>query len=33
LHHPDAQVSMVSMEVGAAGRFKVVIVLDTNDVF
>ena len=33
LHHPDAQVGMVSVEVGAAGRFKVVIVLDSNDIF
>ena len=33
LHHPDAQVDMVSVEVGAAGRFKVVIVLDSNDIF
>jgi hypothetical protein len=33
LHHPDAQVGMVSMEAGAAGRFKVVIMLESHDVF
>jgi hypothetical protein len=33
LHHPDTQVEMVSMEAGAAGRFKVVIVLESHDVF
>ena len=33
VHHPDAQVGMVSMEVGAAGRFKVVIVLESHDIF
>ena len=33
LHHPDAQVGMVSMEAGAAGRFKVVIVLESHDLF
>jgi hypothetical protein len=33
LHHPDAQVGMVSMEAGAAGRFKVVIVLESHDAF
>ena len=33
LHHPDSQVGMVSVEVGAASRFKVVIVLDLSDVF
>jgi len=32
VHHPDAQVGTVSMEVGAAGRFKVVIVLESNDI-
>ena len=33
LHHPDAQVGMVNMEVGAAGRVKVVIVLESDDFF
>ena len=33
LHHPDAQVGMVSMEAGAGGRFKVVIVLESHDIF
>ena len=33
LYHPDAQVGMVSVEVGAAGRFKVVIVLESHDIF
>ena len=33
LQHPDAQVGMVNMEAGAAGRFKVVIVLELHDIF
>ena len=33
LHNPGAQVDMVSMEAGAAGRVKVVIVLESDDVF
>ena len=33
LYHPDTQVGMVSMEAGAAGRFKVVIVLESHDIF
>jgi capsule polysaccharide modification protein KpsS len=33
LHHPEAQVGMVSMEAGTAGRFKVVITLELNDIF
>ena len=33
LQHPDAQVGMVNMEAGAAGRFKVVIVLESHDIF
>ena len=33
LYHPDAQVGMVSMEAGAAGRYKVVIILESLDVF
>ena len=32
LHHPEAQVGMVSMEAGAAGRLKVVIVLESHDI-
>ena len=32
LHHPDAQVGMVSMEADADGRFKVVIVLESHDI-
>jgi hypothetical protein len=32
LHHPGTQVGMVSMEAGAAGRFKVVVVLESHDV-
>jgi len=32
LQHPDAQVSMVSMEAGAAGRCKVVIILESHGV-
>ncbi|KAF8482598.1 hypothetical protein DFH94DRAFT_680642 [Russula ochroleuca] len=32
LHNPEAQVGMVSMEAGTAGRFKVVITLELNDV-
>jgi hypothetical protein len=31
LDHPDLQVDMVHMEPGHAGRFKVVITLDTAD--
>jgi len=33
LHHRDAQVGMVSMETGAAGQLKVVIILEMPDVF
>jgi hypothetical protein len=33
LHHPDARVGMVSMEAGAAGQFKVVIILESHDFF
>ena len=33
LHHPDAQVGMVSMEAGDDGRLKVVIVLESHDLF
>lgn len=33
LHHPDAQVGMVSLGAGAAGRFKVVITLESNVIF
>jgi hypothetical protein len=33
LRHPDSQVDMVRMEPGAAGRFKVVISLETADFF
>jgi hypothetical protein len=33
VHHPYAQVGMVSMEAGAAGRFKVVIILESLDIF
>lgn len=33
LYHPDTQVGMVSMEAGAAGRFKVVIVLESDGIF
>ncbi|KAF8462235.1 hypothetical protein DFH94DRAFT_699820 [Russula ochroleuca] len=33
LHHPEAQVGMVSVEAGAAGRFKVVIILESHDIF
>ncbi|KAH9995107.1 hypothetical protein BJV77DRAFT_961199 [Russula vinacea] len=32
LHHPDAQVAMVSMEAGAAGRYKIVITIGLHDV-
>ncbi|KAF8475316.1 hypothetical protein DFH94DRAFT_119620 [Russula ochroleuca] len=32
LQHPDAQVDMVSMEAGAVGRFKIVIILRLHDV-
>ena len=32
LHHPDSQVEMVRMEPHAAGRCKVVIILETADV-
>ena len=33
LYHPDAQVGTVSMEAGPAGRYKVVIVLESHDIF
>jgi hypothetical protein len=33
LHHPGAQVGMVSTEAGTAGLFKVVITLESPDVF
>lgn len=41
MDHPDArgrhgfncQVGMVDMEAGVTGRFKVVIILETGDVF
>ena len=33
LHHTDAQVGMVSVESGTAGRFKVVIILESHDLF
>ena len=33
VHHPDAQIGMVSMEVGDDGRIKVVIILESQDVF
>ena len=33
LCHPDAQVGMVSMEAGDAGRFKIVIMLESDEVF
>jgi hypothetical protein len=33
LHHPDAQVGMVSMEVGATGRIQVMIILESYDLF
>ena len=33
LHHPGTQVDMVTMEAGAAGRVKVVVILDSHDVF
>jgi hypothetical protein len=32
-YHPNARVGMVSMEAGAAGRFRVVIILESDDVF
>jgi len=32
LYHPDSQVDLVSMEPGAAGRCKVLIILDVADV-
>jgi hypothetical protein len=31
LHHPDAQVSMVTMEAGTAGRIKVAVIFETPD--
>jgi len=31
VHHPDSQVDMVRMEPGTAGRYKVVIELETTD--
>jgi hypothetical protein len=33
LHHPDAQVGVVSMEVGATGRIQVMILLELHDLF
>ena len=33
VHHPDAQVGVVSVEALATGRFKVVIILESDDVF
>ena len=33
VHHPDAQIGTVSMEVGDGGRIKVVIVLESQTVF
>ncbi|KAI0000565.1 hypothetical protein BJV77DRAFT_396000 [Russula vinacea] len=33
LHQPDAQVGMVSVEAAAGGQFKVVIILESHDVF
>jgi hypothetical protein len=33
LHHPDAQVGVVSMEVGATGRIQVMILLKLYDLF
>ena len=33
LHHPGAQVSMVSTGTGAARQFKVVIILQSPDIF
>lgn len=33
LCHPDAQAGMVSMEAGDAGRFKIVIMLESDEVF
>jgi len=32
LHHPDSQVDLVSMEPGAAGHCRVVIILELADV-
>jgi hypothetical protein len=31
LHHPDAQVRMVTMEAGTAGRIKVAVIFETPD--
>jgi hypothetical protein len=31
LHHPDAQVRMITMEAGTAGRIKVAVVFETPD--
>jgi hypothetical protein len=31
LHHPDAQVSMVTIEAGTAGRIKVAVIFETPD--
>jgi len=31
LRHPDAQVSMVTMEAGTAGRIKVAVIFETPD--
>jgi hypothetical protein len=31
LHHPDAHVSMVTMEAGTAGRIKVAVIFETPD--
>ena len=31
LHHPDAQVNMITMEAGTAGRIKVAVIFETPD--
>jgi hypothetical protein len=31
LHHPDAQVRMITMEAGTAGRIKVAVIFETPD--
>ena len=33
VHHPDVQVGVVSVEALATGRFKVVIIFESDDVF
>ena len=33
VHHPDAQVGVVSVEALATGRFKVVIILESDGIF